>query len=116
MVVSTKYVSPYFLDGVTFSKNITSRFPPEIATSMKDLVLRILFHPPTQLRLLKERVLDPKAIIYLIFLLAPFLMLYKRPWWILAAAPILGMNVLSYNNHQRLMMFHYDILIVIIFY
>lgn len=113
--VSFGYVSPLFNEYQQPTANIVDRFDG-IATSTSSLIYKMLTDFNVQKKLITQRILNYGTFKYLLILLFPFLLaLYRKPYWLIAASPILGMNVLSYASAQRMMIFHYDLVIIPIF-
>ncbi|MDD0852548.1 DUF2079 domain-containing protein [Halobacteriovorax sp. GB3] len=114
LYLNSKYISPFFNDGVAPTPHMTARFDG-IANTTSELIYKMLFDPSAQWKLLTERILTGGAVKYLLILVLPFtLILKKRFFWLFAAAPVVAMNLLSYASTQRMMIFHYDLTIVAI--
>ncbi|EQC43257.1 DUF2079 domain-containing protein [Bacteriovorax sp. Seq25_V] len=112
MKLSFAYVFPYFNNNMPPSANIVDRFDG-IAKSTGELVIKILTDYHVQKKLIVERVLTVGGIKYVAILLLPFLISCRKRWyWIIAASPIIGMNLLSYAGTQKMMIFHYDLVII----
>ena len=110
-IMIQKVIHPYYTGGVA-KNHVVSRFPGFGETNT-EVIYNLLFVPKYWLKLLSERVLNLSTFKYLILLLAPyFVLIYRRWYWILASTPIIAMNVLSYANTQRMMIFHYELVIL----
>lgn len=107
-----KIIIPYFNQGIESGNNIVSRFPGMGATP-KEVLLNLITNPMLLIKLLADRLLHGSTFKYLATLLLPFIpFIYRRWWWIIGGAPILLMNLLSFNFDQRMMIFHYDLMLL----
>lgn len=106
-----KIIIPHFNAGIESGNNIVSRFPGLGATP-QEVLYNLLTKPSLLLNLLTDRFFHASTFKYAGTLILPFLpFIYKRWWWILAGAPVLLMNLLSFNFDQRMLIFHYDLML-----
>lgn len=105
-----KILLPYFNKGIESGNNIVSRFP-ELGKTPKEVILCFISKPILVIDLLKKRLLHASTFKYVSTLIFPFLFFtYKRWYWLLATIPVLMMNLLSFNFDQRMLIFHYDLM------
>lgn len=110
-VIVLKVIIPHFNQGIESGNNIVSRLPGLGATP-KEVVGNLITKPWLLINLVVDRLLHVSTFKYLATLLLPFMFfIYKRWWWILAGLPALMMNLLSFNFDQRMMIFHYDLML-----
>lgn len=112
IVISFKLIIPHFNQGVETGNNIVSRFPG-LGSTPKEVVINLITKPILLFNLLGERLFHLSTLKYLATLLLPFaLFIYRRWWWLVAALPVLMMNLLSFNFDQRMMIFHYELMLL----
>lgn len=111
IIVVFKVLIPHFNYGVETGNNIVTRFPGLGATP-KEVIINLITKPHLLVNLFIERFFHASTIKYLATILCPFLIfIYKRWWWLVAALPVLLMNLLSFNFDQRMMIFHYELML-----
>ncbi len=115
MLFTFKGAIPYFLDGQAHKHVLASRLPiPGFESSTaSSIVGALLENPLAVLKYIIAQFLDGSRYKYLLFMLLPTLPFTYRAWpWLIPAFGALGMNFISANPTQRMMIFHYDLMVL----
>lgn len=115
MVLTFKWAIPYFGQGQVEKHVLMSRLPiPGMeSSSATSLLGAILENPVAILKYIAQQFADSSRYKYVLVLLLPALPFTYRAWpWLIPAFAGIGMNFISANPTQRMMIFHYDLMIL----
>lgn len=115
MVFTFKWAMPYFSEGQLQKHVLMSRLPiPGMESSSAGGLLGAIFTNPSAIfNYFLSLLSDGGRYKYLMFMLLPTLPFSFRAWpWLLPALAGIGMNFISANATQRMMIFHYDLMVM----
>ncbi len=112
LIISFKILIPYFTSGVESGHPIVTRFK-EFGSTPGMILVNILTTPRYWAVLLNDYLLGWDRLKYLVYLLAPFIVIGRNAWvWLLPAIPGIAFNLLAPNHAHRSMSFHYDLMVL----
>lgn len=106
-----KVFIPHFMEGSESRNNILLRFPG-MGNTMEEFFSNMIHHPIQFIFAFLSRLSLADTVKYLSFLLLPFLMGYRAWIWTAPAWPQIAANILVDHPIQRMMIHHYDIVII----
>lgn len=112
VIVAFKILFPYYTAIDQSQSNIVLRFG-QYGQTPKDILLNVLFTPQYWWEILRGSFLKMGAIKYIVLMLGPYMyFLRKGFWWLFPAFAGLALNIMSPLSNERMMIFHYDLVIL----
>ncbi len=107
-----KVFTPYFLRGAEQLNNIVLRFPG-MGSTLEEVLINFIKSPSKLAEFIFNNLLSFSTLKYVLLLVAPFCVLGVRGLpWLIGVVPGLLMNCLQAAGNQRMMIFHYDLVIL----
>jgi len=107
-----KVFTPYFLKGAENLNNIVLRFPG-LGSTLEEVLISLATSPTKLFQFVFGNVVTWSSFKYLVLLIAPFIVIGMSGWpWLIGAAPGVLMNCLQAFGNQRMMIFHYDLIVL----
>lgn len=108
---SFSWIIPRVSGGLETENNITARFS-HLGSTPIEVLIRILTSPSVWWDLATSA-LNKSGIKYLLWLVLPFAVFFRKTWmWWIPAFPLIVMNLVSGATTQRAMIFHYELAIL----
>lgn len=114
-ILAFKVLIPHFMTGIEEKNNILLRFPG-MGSTMGEFFSNLIFHPIDFITLFLSRLSLADTAKYLTFVLLPFIMGYRSWLWTVPAWPQLAANILVDHPTQRMMVHHYEAVIIPFFF
>ncbi len=111
LVLVNKVFIPHFMAGGESQNNILLRFPG-VGNTMEEAIQNVIARPFHYLFLFLSRLSFAHTIKYLAFVLIPFVLGYRAWIWFVPALPQLAANLLVDHEQQRMMVNHYEVIIL----
>lgn len=111
ILINFKIAFPYFQSGIEKQNVLVARLGA-FGQTPNEILVNLLTKPSSWWTILSEYLFEKSRMKYTLTLLIPGMYFFiKSPLWLIPAAAGIFMNLLSSTNEQRMMIFHYDLII-----
>jgi uncharacterized membrane protein len=111
LVLVNKVFIPHFMSGGESQNNILLRFPG-IGNTMDEAIQNVIDRPFHFIGIFLSRLSIADTLKYLAFVMLPFSLGFKSWTWMVPALPQLAANLLVDHAQQRMMVNHYEMIIL----